>query len=178
LAIKQEIQQKLRDELDSKLKGEKANYKNIQQLDYLMYCIKENMRLYSPVERVPDKIMTKDVELDGYHIPKGTRVGINISAIHQSKKVYGDPENFRPERWSNEEQEKIKIPSSAWIPFSYGSRVCIGNNFSLIEQKLFVCELLQRFKITLVNEKDEIKTAPFKTIRGPLNIHIKLTPVK
>jgi cytochrome P450 len=54
---------------------------------------------------------------------------------------------FRPERFQGEEGKKIH--KFAHIPFSAGSRVCVGNNFSLVEQKLFLVKLLQRFKIEL-----------------------------
>jgi cytochrome P450 len=179
LAKFQDIQSKARNEIQLILKDENPTYKNVQHLDYLLCIIKEGMRLHNPVESVPERITTKDVILEGYHIPKGSNIGINITAIHQSKQVYGDPENFRPERWTPEEQEKRKIPSSAWIPFSGGSRVCIGNNFSIIEQKIFLSEILSNYTISLVNKNDIIEQDPQKNfLSGPKNIPIKFTSIQ
>jgi len=58
-----------------------------------------------------------------WRIPEKTLVQIDFASILQSIKVWGDPEIFRPERWSPEVLTKKQ--RSAWIPFSYGPRICI-----------------------------------------------------
>jgi cytochrome P450 len=69
-----------------------------------------------------------------YFIPKGTNVCVNLCSLHKEKEIYGnkkiiilkilgDPYEFRPERWSTEDQEKNKnISFYSWAPFSLGSR--------------------------------------------------------
>jgi cytochrome P450 len=100
------------------------NNENTKEISYLNYVIKESMRMFPPVAVIPLKRITKDVVLGGYKIPKGNMVQISVSSIQMDPEVYGDPNVFRPERWSEEEQLKRKIPLYSWIPFSQGPRVC------------------------------------------------------
>lgn len=76
-------------------------------------------------------------------------VSISVYSIHYSKDVYENPYEFRPERWA----KKIDKGAFAWIPFGAGPRVCIGKNFSLLEQKVFLAILLQNFKFSLRDNK-------------------------
>ena len=73
-------------------------------------------------------------------------MGIPIYNIHHSKEIYGDPEVFRSERW-DEELPKRHVYS--FIPFGGGSRLCLGKNFSLMEQQVFLGMLLQRFELNM-----------------------------
>ena len=65
--------------------------------------------------------MSDQIILD-HKIPKGSLIQIFTKQLHFEKEVYGDPETFRPERWSTEEQLKKKIPFYSYIPFSAGPR--------------------------------------------------------
>jgi len=179
LAKHKDIQNKLRKEIQQVLKdnnGEISN-ENLLKMEYLQCVIKETMRRYSPVSQVPARRATKDVQLGDYFIPKDTLVGVSIYDIHHDKDVYGDPYNYRPERWTKEEQLKNKIPSTSWIPFSSGSRVCVGNNFSLFEQRVFLVELLTRFEIESLDE-NEIKFEKVFGISGPTQTKLKFIPLK
>ena len=73
--------------------------------------------MYTPISTVPPRLTSKEVVLDGYRIPKNYAVTIHIHSVHRSKEIYGDPDVFRPERWSKEGQEKFKVPRYGWIPF-------------------------------------------------------------
>lgn len=154
LSMNKHIQDKLRNEVKSIIKEYGFNYESINKMEYLLCFIKETMRKYPPVSIIPDKLNIRDVILSNYYIPKGTLIGINVYSIHHSKEIYGDPENFRPERWTKEEQMKRKIPNSAWIPFSSGPRICIGNYFSLLEQKIFLTELLLNYQVISLEKND------------------------
>jgi cytochrome P450 len=90
-----------------------------------------------------------------YEIPKGTLIQVYTKQLHYDKEVYGDPETFRPERWSPEEQSKRKTPFYSYIPFSAGPRTCIGNNYSLWEQRACISVILQNYRIQ--NLDNEIK---------------------
>jgi len=171
LAKNPEIQEKLRKEVVA-FGNEEMSIENISKLEYLNGFVKENMRIHPPVQLIPTKTSNEDSQLGDWFIPKGARIAVNIYAIHHSKEVYGDPENFRPERWSKESLSTHPIPNSAWIPFSAGARVCIGNNFSLLEQKVFLMDLVKRFKITSL---DNVKIGTEKGfgLSGPLKSLMK-----
>jgi cytochrome P450 len=127
---------------------ESPTYEQINSMEYLSCVIKEYMRLYPSIGSIPMKMAAKDTELCGYFIPKGTMITMDTYSLHHSEKVYGPTvEEFRPERWQREEAKSIH--KFAYMPFSAGQRVCVGNNFSLLEQKIFLVRLLQRFSISL-----------------------------
>jgi cytochrome P450 len=149
VAKDQRVQAKLVAEIEQVI-GMKENptYEQINSMEYLSCVIKEYMRLYPSVAAIPMKMAAKDTELCGYFIPKGTMITMDTYSLHHSEKVYGPTvEEFRPERWQGEEAKSIH--KFAYIPFSAGQRVCVGNNFSLLEQKIFLVRLLQRFSISL-----------------------------
>jgi cytochrome P450 len=103
------------------------------------------MRLWTPVGNVSPRVAAEDTEIGGYFVPKGTFVDVALWSVHHSDAYYGNSVNeFRPDRW-----DEGKVHKFAHVAFSAGPRVCIGNNFSLVEQKLFVVKLLQRFKVAL-----------------------------
>jgi cytochrome P450 len=147
------VQQKLVEEIESVCGMDKTpTYEQLNSMEYLYDIIRETMRLYSPVGGVTPKIAAEDTEICGYHIPKGTLINMSLWSVHHSEVYYGPTVNeFRPERWQGEEGKKIH--KFAHVPFSAGARVCIGNNFSLVEQKLFLIKLLQvsSKKIMLAN---------------------------
>ena len=62
----------------------------------------------------------------GYDIKKGTTVIANIYSVHFDQKTWGDPENFRPERFLSTDGKTV-IRNDALIPFSIGKRQCPGD---------------------------------------------------
>eukprot|EP01080_Neovahlkampfia_damariscottae_P008168 gene8168-12628_t len=172
LAKHPEIQEKARKEVKEVLGDKECDYDSCSKLDYLSMVIKEAMRLFPPVGAI-SRTTTKDVVLGGYKIPKNTMVAVSMFSIHHSPDVYEDPEEFKPERWSSGN----KISNFAWIPFSISSRVCVGNNFSLIEQKMFLSTLLQKFTFKLTDMNASIEEDPSTLILGPKKNEIKFQPI-
>lgn len=171
LALKPEIQEKMRKEVLSEIK-DLPTYENTKKLDYMSVVLKENLRLYGPVVQL-QRATSKDTILEDVILPKGTIVGINFDAINHSKEIYGDPENFRPERWLNNEFNQ----NFSWIPFGSGSRICVGNNFSLLEQKIFMSLLLKRFSWEFVEKETKIEVGN-SFLRNPIKKTIKFSVLK
>lgn len=69
--------------------------------------------------------MLQDKIFHGFHIPKHTIVISNLYACHYDPEAWGDPENFRPERFLANDGSKI-LRLDAYMPFSGGRRVCLG----------------------------------------------------
>jgi len=88
---------------------------------------------------------TIGTHFQGYFLPKDTIVMANLYNVHHSEKYWGDPENFRPERFLAENAAKLK--EEAFMPFSTGKRVCIAENMAQTEFFLFFTGLLQNFNI-------------------------------
>jgi cytochrome P450 len=138
-----EIQQKLKEEVDRVLKGQPITQENMKDLTYMGNVIKENLRIQPPVAYVPTRVVKEDIEFEGKLIPKGAQIGLNIFAIHRSPELWPEPEKFDPERFT-----KPTVPFS-FLPFSLKSRACLGNQFSLVEQTVFLATLMQHFKVSV-----------------------------
>ena len=89
-----------------------------------------------------------DVEIGGYHAPKGTQMFIYQWVLHRDPRYFEQPEAFRPERWEGDLAKRL--PRFAYFPFGGGPRVCIGNHFAMTEAILVVATIAQRFRLALV----------------------------
>jgi cytochrome P450 len=147
------IQIKLRNEIFENVQN--VTSESIEKLSFLHCFIKEVLRMYPPIALIPPKKFSKDVILGDFFLPKGTLVGVSVLDIHMNEEIYENPQKFVPERW--EKDAKKKIPHYAWIPFSNGPRICIGNNFSIMEQKIFFTSLLMKYELSFEEEKQEIE---------------------
>jgi cytochrome P450 len=151
------VQDKLIQEIDGQLEKDELNVEKIKNLEYLGWVIKESLRLHPPVPLIPARTVANDYQIVGNcKLKKGAVISINAYNIHHNPKYWKEPFEFRPERFSVEESKGR--PSTAWIPFGGGARVCIGNNFSLLEQRIFLSTLLQRYRVELPND---VKEYPF-----------------
>lgn len=71
------------------------------------------------------RIATENTQLDDMAIPEGTCVCVDIYQMHRDPNNFEDPESFTPERF-NAIKEGGKNNPFTYIPFSAGSRNCIG----------------------------------------------------
>jgi len=113
--------------------------------EYLDYFIQENLRVHPPIAVISTRLATTDVVYENQLIPQGSLVGIDVRSIHKHPDFWEEPEKFDPERFSPE--RKKGRHKFAFLPFSVGNRQCIGNDFSEIEQRLFLVTLLQKYKV-------------------------------
>ncbi|KXN74928.1 cytochrome P450 [Conidiobolus coronatus NRRL 28638] len=144
LAKNQEVQKKLRKEIYEVLEISPET-KKLKSMEYLGLVIKETMRISPPVGLL-NRALADDYTIpgDSVVIPKGTVVGISIYAVHNDPKNFKNPEKFEPERFLN-----AKYDTNVYMPFGGGSRMCIGTNFSLIEQKVYLSMLVQKFILNI-----------------------------
>ncbi len=168
LAQHPEIRQRLRDEIATVLGDRLPTSADLARLTYLECVIKESMRLYPPAW-AGTRIAQEDVELRGYHLPKGTIVGFSQYLTHRMPEVFADPERFLPERFDPEHGEHY--PPYAYIPFGAGPRSCIGSGFALMELKTIVLIILQRFAPDLAPGQ-RIEIEPLVTLRAKQNIRM------
>ncbi|XP_030642012.1 cytochrome P450 2B4 [Chanos chanos] len=89
---------------------------------------------------------TQPTQLRGYHIPKGTWINVNLSAILTDKDHWKYPDTFNPENFLDEKGQFCKQES--FLPFSLGPRVCLGETLARMELFLFFTSLLQRVRFS------------------------------
>jgi len=134
----------LMDELESVLHGEAPTIAQLAQLPFLEKVIKESMRILPPVPW-NGRVTSQPTELGGYFLPQGTEVFVSIYQTHQMPELYMKPDIFNPYRW-----ETINPSIYEYNPFSVGPRLCIGAGFAMMEIKIVLAMLLQRYRLQLM----------------------------
>lgn len=123
---------------------------DLDKLPLVEQVINETLRLY-PVVWVGDRVPQRDLELGGYRIAAGTRVIFSPYVTQRDARFFPDPERFDPGRFSPEAGGTI--PAGAYFPFGSGVHMCIGNNFALMETRIVLAAMAQRFAITAVKSR-------------------------
>ena len=85
----------------------KVDMKDINEMIYLKYVVKESMRLHPPAPFLVRRVTTKSVKLRGYNIPAKIQVLINAWAIQRDPNLWNQPEEFVLERFENSSIEYI-----------------------------------------------------------------------
>ena len=145
LAKNPKVQDQLLDEINNICDtAEHINHETIKDMHLLEAAIMETLRLRPPVTE-HDRVCTKDCEVKGIKIPKGTRIQMPILPAHLDEEFFPEPESFKPERFLKENADQIQ--EFTWRPFGSGNRVCIGQRFSMTEMKIFCAKFISRFRI-------------------------------
>ena len=133
----------LRDELHGLLHGAAPTPAQREHLPLLDRVLKESMRLLPPAS-ISLRVSTAPFELGPYQLPRGTTVFFSQYVTHHMPELYPQPERFLPERWA-----AIDPPVYAYLPFGGGPRMCIGASFALLEIKIALALIVQRFTLAL-----------------------------
>lgn len=117
----------------------------------LTMVIHETLRLYCPGIILVKETMT-DIKLGEINVPKGVILWTSIPALHRDPENWGpDADEFKPERFKNGVSEACEYPQ-AYVPFGYGSRLCLGQTFAMMEMKIVLALVLSRFSFALSPE--------------------------
>ena len=152
---------KLQKESQTVLAGRSPTFADLPQLPYAVQVFKEAMRLYPPVYMIGRRSI-KSVQLGPYNLPAGVAVLISPYAMHRKEDHFPDPQRFIPERWTPSFEQSL--PKQAYIPFGGGPRICIGNNFALMEGQLILSTLAQRVTFKLLPGQ-RVKSQPLIALR-------------
>ena len=147
LAEHPEVAATLRAELDEVLAGRAPTVEDLAQTPYTKAVVEESMRLYPPAWVVERRAIADDA-VGPYPIRAGTVVMISSWVTHRHPDFWDDPETFDPGRF---------LPGAprprhrfAYLPFGGGPRVCIGGGFALLEARLLLATLAQRYELERV----------------------------
>jgi cytochrome P450 len=115
----------------------------LDKLPYLEAVIKEGMRLF-PAGTWTGRLAMRDFELSSHLFPKGTWIVMSPYITQRIPEVFPDPYRFKPERWLS-----AHYSSYEFMPFSAGPRYCIGASLSMLQLKIALSILVQRFSFSL-----------------------------
>ena len=122
-----------------------------KHMSYTKAFLMEVLRYATIIPNGVPHVCKKDVTFDRYNIKRGTFLFPNLLFIHHDEKLWGDPWNFRPERFLDSNGELLAADHDlrkAWIPFSLGRRACPGEALALTRTFLYLTRILQEFDIT------------------------------
>jgi cytochrome P450 len=137
-----------------------TSFNDVMKLEATRQVIQETMRIYPPAWII-DRLSNDEDEIMGFKYPKDTFTIEYIYGVHHDPDLWPDPEKFDPLRFSPERQ-KSQIPYS-YLPFGGGPRLCIGNQFAMLEMLLVVSYVVRHYRIKLEGPHPEIQ--PMVTLR-------------
>ncbi|MFN8528383.1 MAG: cytochrome P450 [Anaerolineae bacterium] len=146
LATEPHVWETLADELNTVLGGRAPTLDDLPNLRYTEQVVKEAMRLYPPAWGITRETV-EETQLGGYTIPKGSVAILNVYGVHRDPRFFAEPERFDPDRFTPEREKQL--PKYAYTPFGGGPRICIGNAFAMMEAKLVLATLAQRWRVEL-----------------------------
>ena len=119
-------------------------------LTYLEMVVKEVLRLHPPGPLIVPHEAVKDCTVNNFHIPKKSRIIINVWAIGRNPSAWTDAEKFFPERFIGS-QVDVKGKDFQLLPFGSGRRGCPGMQVGLVTVHLILAELVHCFDWKLPN---------------------------
>nr|XP_046248598.1 cytochrome P450 2J2-like [Scatophagus argus] len=143
-----EIQEKVQAEIDRVLgQSRQPTMEDRVNLPYTDAVIHEVQRIGNIVPLSLPHVTSKDIQLGGYTVPKGVTIIPNLTSVLFDKNEWETPFTFNPGHFLNEEGKFVKRP--AFIPFSAGKRVCLGENLARMELFLFFTSFMQHFTFSM-----------------------------
>ncbi|XP_006665050.1 flavonoid 3'-monooxygenase CYP75B3 [Oryza brachyantha] len=150
-----DVLKEVQHELDTVVgKGRLVSESDLPRLPYLAAVIKETFRLHPSTPLSLPREAAGDCEVDGYSIPKGTTLLVNVWAIGRDPAMWPDPLEYRPARFlpgGTHAEVDVKGSDFGLIPFGAGRRICAGLSWGLRMVTLMTATLLHGFDWALAN---------------------------
>jgi cytochrome P450 len=145
LSQHEECRVKMKAEIDAVLGADRMpGLEDMARLPFTTAVLSESMRLFPPVWVVGRRAL-EDVTIGGYEVPRRTIVIASQYIIHRDGRFWPNPEEFRPERWLDEEAQAAR-PKFAYFPFGGGGRICIGDAFAWTEGVILLAVMARRWR--------------------------------
>lgn len=173
-----EAQQRAAQEIAEQLQGRAPGPEDQARLPWLTATLKEAMRLYPPAAALLTRRLKRDIALqlgDGrqLQLPKRTMVRITPWLLQRDPRWWpSGPDEFRPERFMPGAPDEI--PRGAYLPFGLGPRVCLGQQFAMLEMQVLAAQLLQRFRLLPIEGEAEPVPRLAVTLRPAGGLRLRL----
>ncbi|KAK7304533.1 hypothetical protein VNO77_42414 [Canavalia gladiata] len=150
---------------------------DIKNLVYLQAILMETLRLYPPGPLLVPHEAREDCYIQGYYVPKGTRVFANVWKLHRDPSLWSEPEKFQPERFINDNGEIDEGHNYEYLPFGSGRRACPGSTFATQVCLMTIARLLQGFHLDVpMGEPVDMREALGITLPKLTPLQILLSP--
>lgn len=179
ILLQPEIQDKIHEEIDRVVGRDRLpTLDDRREMPYTEACLREIMRFETTVPLgIPHRAMV-DTKLGGYDLPEDTMISVNLTMLHMDESIWGDPQNFRPERFIKNGQ--LDLASDKSLPFGAGRRLCAGETYARQSMFQVFSAFMQAFDVSTPDGKPLLK--PYKRIQGLITtlpeFWVRITPRK
>ncbi|KAL8161165.1 hypothetical protein V2J09_012654 [Rumex salicifolius] len=146
------------------------NWEDYKSMKFTRAVIFETSRLATIVNGVLRKT-TKEMEINGFVIPKGWRIYVYTREVNYDPYLYPDPYTFNPWRW----MDKTLESKNYFLIFGGGTRQCPGKELGVAEISTFLHYFVTRYRWEEIGGDKLVK---FPRVEAPNGLHIRigLTP--
>ncbi|KAJ6637457.1 putative cytochrome P450, partial [Pseudolycoriella hygida] len=167
LAMHPDHQERVFDELKTILPSKDTAIcaEHIPKMKYLEVCISESLRLFPVVSLMSKMVKNGSINLSGYTVHPGVSIVIGVNRVQRKMKYWGpDANKFDPRRFLPE--NIMKVNRFAYIPFSDGSRNCVGYKYAYVAMKSILAHILRNYRLTTPLKLEDLK------LRMRVNIYL------
>ncbi|GAB0094013.1 hypothetical protein DMENIID0001_092140 [Sergentomyia squamirostris] len=174
LALNPDKQKILRSELLKILpeKDSPLTKENSANMPYLRACIKEAMRV-TPVIIGNARSAGRDIVLKGYQIPKLTDLAMQNHILYRDERYFPNATAFIPERWLRSEEKNENYNPFAFLPFGFGSRICVGRRFAEMEIESLVARLVRNYHLEWRQSPPKMRFSTVHIPQGDIKLRLK-----
>ena len=165
IAKNPEVEKRIQTEIQTILNNESLTVEKVWQFEYVRAVLDEVMRLYPPAWII-GRVASEEVDLGRFKVEKGRDIIISPYAVHHSEKLWDNPETFNPDRFLGD--AKKNIHKYAYFPFGGGPRICIGEQFAIMEMIIAIVTIYKNGSPQLLETK--VEQQPLVTLRPKTNI--------
>jgi cytochrome P450 len=174
LSSRPDCLERVRQEFDSVLGGAPLTHADVPKFEFTTQVIQEGLRLYPPFWMIDREAVAND-RVGDIEIPRGSTVIVYVYGAHHAPSSWESPESFVPERFIKG-SEKQRTPFT-YLPFGGGPRVCIGNQYAMLQILMILSDVLRKYDFQLVPGQT-IEARPMVILRPNHGIRMTFTETK